>query len=109
MRRLKLAVVLVATMVTSGCSKTDVQRCVDDQMQAWEQRNEVYQQSLVDHPRPAPALAPATTPTANSNAYTGGLAPIDPDLLPDPLDPGPKAQAKANASLVCGRAYGAAR
>jgi len=87
----------VASIFLVGCSKSDLDRCIDDQMAVWSQREQTYQDEVKNYKPPA-----ETQPTVN----VGGLS-IDPNMLPAfNNDPGTKEEAEARADLQCGKIYG---
>lgn len=86
--------VLSALSAVSGCSKSEVEVCIDDQMAVWAERDKTYKAALDAMP-----------------ANDDGHVEIDGVKVPKKLmgpgvrNPGTELEARARANIRCGRAY----
>ena len=83
------------SIALSGCSRSDLDRCIDSQMAVWKQQEQSYQDELKNYKPP---------PDDNETVNIGGLN-IDPHMLPPLGNPGTKEEAEAQANLRCGKIY----
>ena len=96
MRIIGVTASLAAISTTlSGCSKSDLDRCIDDQMAVWKQQEQSYQEQMKNYTPPA---------SENRTVNVGGVE-IDPSMLPPLGNPGTKEEAEARANLQCGKVY----
>jgi hypothetical protein len=92
-------------LVISGCSRSELDRCIDTQMASWQQKHDAYE-PIAESFRKSRNERLQSSHSEPLETDTGGVPHIDPDLLPPPGDPGPKEQAAAEANLRCGKVYG---
>lgn len=100
------AVFVAGSLTLSGCSRSDLDRCIDSQMAAWKQQHEEYEKSAKED-TPSPQAAAQYTQQYNEGVNSGGYLPVDPSLLPAFTigDSRTKEEAEAQANLQCGKIY----
>src|SRR3546814_11431768 len=92
---LTIAGFATAAMLLSGCSKSDLDRCIDSQMAVWEQDHAEYEEKVA---RWEPRYAEDDT------VAIGGVE-IPKNTLSYPSSPGTREEAEARANMRCGRIY----
>ena len=86
---------VIATSALSGCSKSDLDRCIDSQMAAWEERDRSYQKQMEALNQREP----------NGETVMIGNVAVPADLLGAPPSPGTRENAEASAIIRCGRVF----
>lgn len=84
-----------AALMLTGCSKSDLDRCIDSQMAVWEQKQEDYEEQVQNH---TPAYAEGET------VIIAGVE-VSRNALSYPSSPGTSEEAEARANLRCGKVY----
>lgn len=84
-----------ATLLLSGCGRSDLDRCIDTQMAVWQKDEDAYLKT-------DEAKSPPSCDTSELNVAAGVFPP---GCLPSYLNPGSKENAEAKANLECGKVY----
>jgi len=90
------ALFAAVSMALSGCSKSDLDRCIDSQMAVWKQQQQSYEEQVKNFKPPYS--------DAEAAVNVGGLE-LDRNVLAYPQSPGTKEEAEAKANLRCGKIY----
>lgn len=84
----------VVSLILSGCSQSDLDRCIDSQMAVWKQEQKSYEELVKLEPQYGD----------NETVNIGGVE-VDKRFLGGPRSPGTKEEAEAQAILRCGKIY----
>lgn len=96
MRMLKIGVQIAAiALILAGCSKSDLDRCIDSQMAVWKQDNRSYEDRMKGY----------EPPYADDEMVNIGGVEIKRNIMVYPTGPGTKEEAEARANLRCGKIY----
>jgi hypothetical protein len=85
----------VVSAIVSGCSQSDLNRCIDSQMAVWQQKERTYEDQIKNY-RPRYR--------DDETVVIGGVE-VRKNALAYPANPGTKEEAEARANLRCGKIY----